>query len=310
MPASPLTELPRPLAVVCNDAGGANLILPFLATDPLADARAVMAGPAERLWRARYGDSPLMELDAALDGAAALLSGTGWASDLEHQARARAKAAGIRSIAVLDHWTDYPDRFVRGGETVAPDEYWVVDEDAFALASCHFPDATVRLVPNLYLDEQLAGIRPLDEGSPPRVLYVLEPARSEWGRGIPGEFQALDYWLANMGAAGLDRSVPVCLRPHPSDPPGKYDEWLGRQRGIDVAMDELPDLAEAISRATVVAGGQTVAMAVALAAGRQVISTLPPWAPPCALPHSGIIHLSSLIKPGTDDPAQAAPEGL
>jgi len=290
-----MIDLPGPLAVVCHDAGAANLILAWLAAERRADVRPVMVGPAERLWRERFSEAPLWELEAAINDAAALLSGTGWASDLEHRARAIAKRAGIRSAAVLDHWVNYPERFVRGGKTVRPDEYWVVDKEALALASECFPGAEVRLKPNAYLDEQLARIRPIEAGTPKRVLYVLEPARSDWGRGVPGEFQALDYWLEYFRKLGLPHSVPIRLRPHPSEPPGKYDEWIERNSGFDLEIDDSLDLAEALARASVVAGCQSYAMVVALAAGRKVVCTLPPWAPRCALPQSGVIHLSSLL---------------
>lgn len=291
-----MIDMPRPLAVVCHDAGAANLILAWLAAEQRADVRPVMAGPAERLWRKRFGEVPLWELEAALEGAAALLSGTGWASDLEHRARAIARQAGIRSTAVLDHWVNYPERFVRADETLWPDEFWVVDEDALTLALERFPGAEVRLKPNAYLDEQLARIRPLEAGAAERVLYVLEPARSDWGRSIPGEFQALDYWLEHFDKLGLPRSMPIRLRPHPSELPGKYDEWIDRQTGFELELDDSSDLAEAVGRSSVVAGCQSYAMVVALAAGRKVVCSLPPWAPRCALPQSGIIHLSSLAE--------------
>lgn len=289
-----MIDLAKPLAVVCHDAGAANLILAWLAAEPRGDVRAVMKGPAEALWKERFGDAALWALEAALDGASALLSGTGWQSDLEHQARTLARTTGIRSVAVLDHWTNYAERFMRNGKTVMPDEYWVVDEEAHALASKIFPDAVVTLKPNTYLEEQVARIGP--SPATQRLLYLLEPARSDWGRGVPGEFQALDYLLENFERVGLDQSAPIRLRPHPSDPPGKYQAWIKARRGFDVALDSSRDLAEAITRASIVAGGQTFAMVVALAAGRKVVCTLPPWAPRCALPHAGIIHLSSLTE--------------
>ena len=293
-----MIDLARPLAVACHDAGAANLILAWLAAEPREDVRPVMKGPAKGLWKERFGDAALWELDAALDGAAALLSGTGWQSELEHHSRTLARTTGIRSVAVLDHWTNYAERFARNGETVMPDEIWVVDEAAHALASKIFPDAVVTIKPNTYLEEQVARIGPVPETQ--RLLYVLEPARSDWGRDRPGEFQALGYLLENFDALGIERSVPIRLRPHPSDPPGKYQAWIDGQKGFDVALDTSADLAEAISGATIVAGGQTFAMVVALTAGRKVVCTLPPWAPRCALPHPGIIHLSSLAESAGD----------
>jgi hypothetical protein len=38
-------------------------------------------------------------------------------------------------------------------------------------------------------------------------------------------------------------------------------------------------------------GCESMALVVALAAGREVFSSLPPWAPPCRLPHAGVRRL-------------------
>ena len=41
-----------------------------------------------------------------------------------------------------------------------------------------------------------------------------------------------------------------------------------------------------------VVGCESQALVVALAAGRQVWSSLPPWAPPCRLPQAGVQRLA------------------
>lgn len=280
-----MIDLPRPLAVVAHDAGAANIILAWLARDSLADVRAVMHGPAAALWTARFGETSLSpSIDLALDGALALLSGTGWASDLEHHARASAKARGIASVAVIDHWVNYRSRFVRAGVEVLPDSIWVTDDDALAEARRAFPELTVAVKPNLYLHEQVMTAGPVPSAGD--ILFVAEPARSDWGRGCPGEFQALDALVAWRAQA--DGPVPrtIRLRPHPSDPPGKYDDWLAGQQGA--VLDTSPDIGSALRGAAVVAGMNSFALVVAVAAGRRAISVLPPWAPPCVLPHRAI----------------------
>ncbi len=282
--------LPAPLAVAAHDAGAANIILAWLAAEGLAGIRPVMAGPAEALWKAQFPTTALMELDSALDGAAALLSGTGWASDLEHDARRHARAAGIRSVAVIDHWVNYRARFSRHGLEALPDEIWVTDRHALAEAARALPELPARVQPNLYLDQQAAaaGPRPA-EGD---LLFVAEPARSDWGRGVPGEFQTLDYLAAHRAAAGIPPAVPLRIRPHPSDPLGKYNGWIGAHAGS--SLDTSPDLAAALSSARWVAGLQSFALVVAMASGRPAICALPPWAPPCPLPHADLVQLASL----------------
>ena len=81
------------------------------------------------------------------------------------------------------------------------------------------------------------------------------------------------------------------------EPPGKYDKWLRSHAGGNVTLDDTPDLAVAIARAEYVAGGQTFALVIALAAGVKAVCTLPPWAPPCVLPHEGLIHLQTIAAP-------------
>lgn len=280
--------LPAPLAVVAHDAGAANLILAWLAAEGLGDVRAVMAGPAASLWRARFGGAGLLDdLDAALDGVGALLSGTGWASTLEHDARVAAQARDIPSIAVIDHWVNYRMRFSRDDVECLPDRLWVADSYAVAEAQRTLPEVPVEQKPNLYLADQAAaaGVAPADGD----VLFVAEPARSDWGRGRPGEFQTLDWFWAHRGAAGIGVAVPLRLRPHPSDPPGKYDDWIAAHPGA--ALDASADLAAAMQQACWVVGLQSFALVVALAAGRTAITALPPWAPPCPLPHDGLIDL-------------------
>jgi len=286
--APELPTLDVPLAVVCHDAGACNVILPWLQRRSL-QVRAVMQGPALRLWRARYGDAPLCSsVEEALHGARLLLSGTGWASTLEHDARVQAQQRGVPSVALIDHWVNYPQRFERDGHTQWPDEFWVTDTDALNLARWHFPASRVRLQHNGYLAEQVAAVRPLaaaDQG----VLVVMEPMRTDWGRGTAGEWQALDWFMQQRVAAGIPALAPMRLRPHPSDEAGKYAAWLARHPAVQ--LDGSASLADALQGARWVVGCESYALVVALAAGRTVFTSLPPWAPRCRLPQAGLQRL-------------------
>jgi hypothetical protein len=294
---SEVPNLPcRPIAVVCHDAGAAHLILPWL--DDHHRIQAYMEGPARLAWRHRFPDRALVgSLEEAVDGSILLISGTGWASDLEHRARVRARADRLRSVAVLDHWINYPHRFVRDGAQCLPDELWVTDDYACAFARSVFPGIAVRQWANRYLAEQIARIGPAPgDGS---VLYVLAPtarAGSAMGESASvDEWQALEWFLAHRYLAGIGPGQAVRLRPHPSDPPGRYDRWLAERAGLPLSLDRSAGLDEAISLCDWVAGCESMAMVVGLAAGRRVVGTLPPWAPACRLPHLGLIHLRDRV---------------
>ncbi|MGI8943684.1 MAG: hypothetical protein ACR2FJ_05520 [Qipengyuania sp.] len=250
--------------------------------------RIIAAGPGAAIWRTAFGAGAKISTDpAALDGMRCLLSGTGWASDFEHRARLRAKALGILSIAVLDHWVNYTERFQRNGAIRLPDRLWVGDRHASQLARKVFQTTPVSVFPNTYFERQAAQAGP----PPPHgdILFVAEPARSYWGRSMPGEFQALDHFATNRAIAGIGETVPMRVRPHPSDPPGKYDAWIARHPRV--SLDESAGLAEAMRGARWVAGLNSMALVIAARSGREAISALPPHAPPCALPLNDVRRL-------------------
>jgi hypothetical protein len=200
----------------------------------------------------------------------------------------------VRSVAVLDHWTNYRERFVRDGLEVLPDEIWVVDEYAEHLARQLFSNTPVVLMKDCYAARDVKQILPITAETPNVLLYLLEPVRSEWGRAEQGEFQALRFFLECLPRLGLPTGTEVRLRAHPSEPADKYDAFLSKDASYPVRM-AAGSLAEEISGSRWVAGCQTYAMTLALRAGRQVFGSLPSWAPACVLPHQGIVHLRDLM---------------
>jgi hypothetical protein len=309
--------LARPLTVVAHDSGAANHIFSWL---KVMNPSLCLAGPALASWQARLkktaqlsssksrlrinldGSLPIYpeaDLAAALAGAATVITGTGWESDLEHNARKLSQVLGIRSIAVVDHWTNYEERFIRNGEQVLPDEIWVSDIYAAEIARKTFPTVNVLEKANAYLAELVGEVESLQlpeakQGND-RVLFVLEPIRHMWGQMTEqGEFMALDYFMANRHNTHVALDAQIRLRPHPSDALGKYDSWISRQSTPRLSLDSSASLAEALAWSNVVVGCQTYAMVLALACGRNVISSIPSWAPPCVLPQPGIIHLSRI----------------
>ena len=293
---SAIVNLPHPTAVVCHDAGSANHILAWLRSDNCAEyIQPYMTGPAQKIWAESFPNKPTASsMTEALTGAKSLLSGTGWASDLEHNARRLARKTGIKAVAMIDHWVNYENRFVREGVQLLPDEIWVVDDYAFDLARETFPCCQVFLKKDTYSQYLLAEVQPVSDTTGNSLLYILEPMRSNWGRSSQGEFQALDYMIENLQFLGLPEDTVVKLRPHPSDPLGKYDGYLTKQSVHLLELDQ-GSLVESLSESKWVAGCQSFALTLALKAERTVYCTLPPWGPPCRLPHKGLIHIKKLL---------------
>ena len=292
-PKMMLADYPECTATVCHDAGAGNIIIANLLETGRKNWRACMRGPAKKSWKAAFPGIALCDTpDSALHGVELLITGSGWGSDIEHEARKLAQLRGIRSVAVIDHWVNYAERFVRQDETVWPDEFWVTDDYALDIATRTFPGKPVSQVPNYYLETQLRVISQVEKADIPELLYILEPARSDWGRSVQGEFQALDYFLSQLTQFALPSGTVIRLRPHPSDAPGKYHDWMGRHAALNVQIDDSLDIAQSIGRASWVAGCESFALVLALLAKRKVYCTLPPWAPACRLPHGGLMHIA------------------
>lgn len=291
--------LDAPVALVAHDAGAANHMLAWLENTDHRRLIPCLDGPALKSWRQQYGETPQISLVDAVAASRTLISGTGWASNLEHEARQIAHRLGVKSIAVIDHWINYRERFIRDGEEALPDEIWVTDAYARKMAETTFPNTIIVQQPNAYLAALVQEVEriehSLERDDNDRLLYVLEPIRQGWGD-LPllGEFIALDYFIDNLDCLALRKGARMRLRPHPSDPDGKYNQWIRQNTDPRIVVDCSTTLAESLAWANVVVGCQTYAMVVALAAGRKVISSIPPWAPACILPHAEIIQLSAL----------------
>lgn len=294
-------DLKSPVAVVARDAGAANLIVSWLLDFPGIDIRLCVEGAAQEIFASEFPQLDNWRLAKALKGAAVLLSGTSsLATDIEHRARLQAREMGIPSIGVIDHWVNYNQRFIRKDHQVLPDEIWVSDHDAFSLAQTCFPGHPVRQLPNRYLERTVDLINAKSSGrfgrDSFRVLYVLEPILERWGESdVPGEFQALDFFVEKMALLGLGSQTEIRLRLHPSETPGKYDGWCRAHSGLNLSVDTRASLPEMIAWADWVVGCHTVAMVVAFHANRYTLSTLPPLAPGCALPQKEIKMLRDLI---------------
>jgi len=303
--SEPPSSLQSPVSVVCHDAGAANLVFAWLrewSGAGLLDQHEFvlsLQGPAEKAWQLE--PVPILkikwhsELASALAGCQSVLTGTGWASSLEHDARRLAATLNIPSIAVIDHWVNYIQRFDRDGVVALPNQIWVSDGYAVELATKLFKDIPIVELPNTYLKNLVKSIAPVPKDCT-NLLYVLEPIRNDWGRGELGEFQALDFFVNNLEIVVGQEPVHITLRPHPSDPPDKYSDWLKAHSSLDIALDSHNGLNEAIAQARWVVGAETFAMVVASAAGRKTYSSLPPWANRCSLPISDIIHLRDLVE--------------
>ncbi len=292
------------VAVVSHDAGGAEILSSWL-NRAHCQASVVAAGPAESIFRRKCPQAEFLSLDEALAKSAWVLCGTGWQSSLERHAIARGRALGKKTVAFLDHWVNYRERFEEGGHSVLPDEIWVGDVEAERIARTLLDQTLVLLQPNPYVEDLLAEIARIQTGksgsAANRVLYVCEPIADHalaqygderhWGY---TEYDALRFFLTNVAALGQPVDA-ITIRPHPSEQADKYQWADGLIPLPAVEFGGKKTLLEETLESDIIVGCESMAMVVGLLAGKRVISTIPPGGRPCQLPHRDIEHMQQLV---------------
>jgi hypothetical protein len=286
------------LLVACHDAGGAEIVSCWLRRRP--DAHSVpclLEGPARAIFARRLGPA-LRTVDALppLAGLDLVLCGSSAHAPLERRVVRAARTAGVRSAVWLDHWVNYAERFVLDGKLVLPDEVWVADEHARRLAAATLPGARIRLCGNPYLEDSAAEIHALEtgRGGAERILYVTQPttvaARMATGDPLGWGYDERDALARYLEQVADVEAVRV--RVHPAESRDKYagvlDAFANR---LPVEFSHSDSLVEDCAWADTVAGCDTMAMVVALAAGRRVVSVIPPGGRPLSLPFEEIERL-------------------
>jgi hypothetical protein len=288
---------------VSHDAGGAEIISSFVRQQGLP-CQYVLSGPSLGIFQRKLGPIESRSLDDAIHSADWFLCGTSWQSDLEFKAIQLARNAGKKSVAFIDHWINFQERFTRGSEMHLPDEIWVGDLLAETIARNLFPGIALRFVENPYFldikhELTLMKLPRCVDSDNLSVLYVCEPVREHalleygneryWGY---TEEEALRYFLDNLDSLG-GHIGSITIRPHPSEEVGKY-RWASEEYKLPIFEGGSNPLTQEVSACDVVVGCESMAMVVGLLGGRRVVSTIPPGGHPCRLPHHQIESLQVL----------------
>ena len=292
------------VAVVSHDAGGAEILSSYLLQNP-HQCCFVLEGPSIAIFKRKLGICQASSLADAIQISDWVLCGTSWQSNLEKQAILEARNAGKKVVAFLDHWVNYRERFEFNGINVIPDEIWVGDEYGQRLANQIFPTIPIILVDNPYLKEiskELNVIKKkLKNSNHVSILYLCEPilehALTSYGDeryfGY-SEQEALLFFIKHIPAI-TKHPVEIVIRPHPSECIGKYG-WIHKTNSnLSIKINSDCSLIENIALADVVVGCETMAMVLALLAGKRVISSIPVVGKICSLPYSGIEDLRQLV---------------
>ena len=295
----------RNIAIISHDAGGAE-ILSHLIDMKKDNYYFVLDGPAKKVFKKVLGVSSSRLSEKTLACCEIIISSTSWQSSLELNALSIAKKLDKYIIVVLDHWVNYRQRLTYEGQIIVPDEIWVTDQYAESITRSIFKNVCIKTKPNLYLEKTVkrikSNINKVTNNLEDNILYVSDNI-SEHGEKYYGdsryfgynEFDSLKYMIDNISFITKNH-FEIKIRPHPSDPDGKYEEMVYAHKDLNISISKSNSLEADISASNIVVGAQTMAMVVALYAGKKVISSIPKGCKELSLPHKGIIKLKDLIK--------------
>lgn len=292
------------VGVVCHDAGGAEVVSEWLLQSG-ANFYCCLAGPAVDIFLRKFNTINKMALELVVNQSDWVLCGSSWQSDLEKQAVKYSIKLQKHVVVCLDHWVNYEDRFIADGKLTLPNELWVCDDYAHEIAARLFPGINIKVIGNPYLEQielELEASSSDENITDVDILYVCEPirehAKKKYGdENILGytEESALNFFFENIELFPF-KINRVVVRPHPSDPFGKYDWVLDYKTDLlDISIGGSNSLTSEIVRSKCIVGCESMAMVVGILAGKIVYCSIPNGGRPCNLPHREILTLASII---------------
>lgn len=282
--------------LVAHDAGAANQMISWIPDDfKSLNLKFYFLGPAKKIFHERFPNHKIeSNFNKSLKECSSLICGTGWETDTEISAIMESLKFGIPVTAVLDHWGNYSSRFIKDNKIYIPNEIWVTDNYAYVQAKKEFSNTKISLKNDDYAKNFSQKVLNSSIPTIDQVLYICEPMRNKWGKRIEGEFQAIDFFLKNLSLIGLNDSISIKFRLHPSEKEAKYSEFLKKYNMMNIEVDSTNSLEYLFSQSKWIVGCTSYALYLALVSNKIVYSALPSWADTPPLPHNEIVYLRDL----------------
>jgi hypothetical protein len=271
--------------IFCHDAGAANIICQYIHRKNIKFLFCCK-GPAEDIFLNSFGDIYARDFDAALCAADLILTGTSWRGNLELNAIKAARAAGKRVVSVLDHWIEYPRRFLREGVSTYPDEFWVCDTQSLEIARGCLPPLPIQVIGNPLIDSALDNLMELrggqvDAKAGRSFLYISDNiydfAEAVYGDPMFWGYSDLDavrFCLDYFAGINFDYGEFI-IRPHPSQNPRVFMEIPEVVEGL-ISISENKNLMSDLERCSTVLGGVSMALAIAESCQKNIVIVDPP----------------------------------
>ena len=218
----------------------------------------------------------------------------------------KCKKHGIYSIFIFDHWANFSRQFFDpdSGKVSFPNKILLMDEiarnillrdiqsiNASLVSECR---ARISIVGHPYIDGEVeklknlkkAEILKIKEKWNPEGNYLIsflsEPIQKAFGQDKDkkpalgfNEFTVLDYLSGFLRNKYPDKNIKVLVKPHPRENKGKLKEYLKKCFDLEWELAENATLREVIAVSDEIYGMTSLALILAMKAGKKVASLQP-----------------------------------
>ena len=286
-------------AIVCHDAGGAEIISNYIKN--INNYYLVLSGPAKKIFKNKFKKIYSFKLKNIIKNCNLILCGTSAKSNLEVNAIKYGRKFNIKTIAFLDHWINYKERFLRNKKLFLPNEIYVGDKYAKKIAQKLFKNLPIKLIRNPYWKNfcsQLKKNRKKKIYKKKKIILYFTENLKQINKINKNNINFSDYDAINFFFKKIKyvskKIDKVIFRVHPSESIKKYKKIIYKYSDqFKIEVSKKNKLIEDINNCDIAVGCQTMAMVMALFAKKKVFSSVPIKNYNKILPHKNIIYLNT-----------------
>jgi len=275
----------KKIAVVVHDAGASQILFSLIQANFDRESWHIITNknsPAHKiaLQRGLKVDTSYEEKKLSADF---LFYGTSWQNQLQTKFVDYANDKNIISVAFLENWENYKERF----KNQFPSFICVHDDLAYEIA-------LKESLPNLIKMKNYSTVEILNKAKDKSIieqdslLILSEPTKDVAKKLYDNEnywgFTEKNYLKTILENFNLFHCNSLTIRLHPSDTPDIYHEIMKNYINIDYRIEKESELIDDLLKSKIVIGINTVALYYAHLLGKISISYIPSQNRPCNLP--------------------------
>ena len=233
-----------------------------------------------------------------------IYAGTSWQNKIHLDFIQYAKQLQIPSVAAMDHWVNYRERFgypQKDWQNNKPDFITVNDKYGYKIAKRFGFENIIKLkFYTLLKDIKRFEKQSIQEKN--EILFISEPTKkvakthfndeNYWGF---NEFDLVETTIKNLQYL---QTINIKIRLHPSDEEGKYDYLHKKYKNLNITTEDpySNPLLDSVASSKVIIGVDGFVLYVAKVLGKYSISYIPNNKRECVVPIFNQNHIKSINK--------------